>query len=75
MSKCSVIFGDVTQVNLGITTKDREMLQKEVDFIIHSAATTRFDDTLEYTVKMNTRGTKFMLDLAEQCEHLKVRIV
>lgn len=74
MSKCSVIFGDVTEVDLGITTKDRETLKKEVDFIIHSAATTRFDDTLEYTIKMNTRGTKYMLELAEQCDHLKVRL-
>lgn len=72
MSRCSVIFGDVSQVNLGITAKDREILTTEVDFIIHSAATTRFDDTLEYTVTMNTRGTKYMLDLAEECDHLLV---
>lgn len=72
MSKCSVIFGDVTEVDLGISSKQRETLKTEVDFIFHSAATTRFDDTLEYTVKMNTRGTKYMLDLAEQCHHLKV---
>lgn len=62
-------------MDLGITTKDREMLKREIDIIIHSAATTRFDDSLEYTVKMNTRGTKYMLDLAEECEHLKVSIL
>lgn len=75
MKKCSCIYGDVSEIDLAISKDDREKLTKEVDFIFHSAATTRFDDTLEYAVKINTRGTKYMLELAEECKQLKVRLV
>ncbi|XP_056632464.1 putative fatty acyl-CoA reductase CG5065 [Diorhabda sublineata] len=70
--KCIVIAGDVSEVDLGISTKDRELLVNEVDFIFHSAATTRFDDSIKTAVTINTRGTKYMLDLAEQCKKLKL---
>lgn len=71
LNKCEAIAGDVTEIDLGISEQDRERLKNEVDVIYHSAATTRFDDTMKYAVIMNTRGTKFMLDLAEQCKKLK----
>lgn len=70
--KCIVITGDVSEVNLGISSNDRELLRHEVEFIFHSAATTRFDDSIKTAVTINTRGTKYMLDLAEQCEKLKL---
>uniref|UniRef100_A0A6P7EZG5 Fatty acyl-CoA reductase n=1 Tax=Diabrotica virgifera virgifera TaxID=50390 RepID=A0A6P7EZG5_DIAVI len=73
--KCIPIPGDVSLVNLGISDENRKMLMDEVDFIIHSAATVRFDDSLKYAVTVNTRGTKFMLDLAEGCSKLKVKII
>ncbi|XP_044763439.1 putative fatty acyl-CoA reductase CG5065 [Coccinella septempunctata] len=69
--KCQAIAGDVTEVDLGISSEDRKTLQEEVEFFYHSAATTRFDDTMKYAVTMNTRGTKFALDLAHQCKKLK----
>ncbi|CAH1959213.1 unnamed protein product [Acanthoscelides obtectus] len=72
LSKCTAIQGDVSQINLGISQEDREKLKNEVDFIFHSAATTRFDDTLKYAVIMNTRGTMYMLRLAEECKKLKL---
>lgn len=74
MKRCAVIYGDITQVDLGISKEDRELLTKEVQYIFHNAATTRFDETLENSVKMNTRGTKYMLHLAEECKKLKVGI-
>ncbi|XP_072376256.1 putative fatty acyl-CoA reductase CG5065 [Diabrotica undecimpunctata] len=72
--KCIPIPGDVSLVNLGISEENRKLLMDEVDFIIHSAATVRFDDSLKYAVTVNTRGTKFMLDLAEGCSKLKLFI-
>lgn len=71
--KCLPIPGDVLEVDLGISQEDRKILQDEVEFFYHSAATTRFDDTMKYAVTMNTRGTKYALDLAQQCKKLKVR--
>ncbi|VEN49492.1 unnamed protein product [Callosobruchus maculatus] len=72
LNKCTAIQGDVSQIDLGISKEDRERLKNEVDFIFHSAATTRFDDTLKYAVIMNTRGTMYMLRLAEECKKLKL---
>ncbi|XP_028141886.1 putative fatty acyl-CoA reductase CG5065 [Diabrotica virgifera virgifera] len=72
--KCIAISGDVSEVDLGISGSDRQLIVKEADFIFHSAATTRFDDTIKYAVTVNTRGTKYMLDLAEQCTKLKLFI-
>ncbi|KAK9875977.1 hypothetical protein WA026_011078 [Henosepilachna vigintioctopunctata] len=69
--KCEAIAGDVTEIDLGISPEDRKKLQEEVEFFYHSAATTRFDDTMKYAVLMNTRGTKFALDLAAECKKLK----
>ncbi|XP_066144319.1 putative fatty acyl-CoA reductase CG5065 isoform X1 [Euwallacea fornicatus] len=72
LEKCEVISGDVMETDLGISDVDRRILENEVDYIFHSAATTRFDHTLQYAVKMNTLGTKYMLDLARQCKKLKI---
>ncbi|KAG5888824.1 hypothetical protein JTB14_016024 [Gonioctena quinquepunctata] len=69
--KCQHIDGDVSLTGLGIAKDDREMLKTEVDFIVHSAATTRFDESIRQSIIINTRGTKYALDLAEECEHLK----
>ncbi|KAJ8954243.1 hypothetical protein NQ318_005839 [Aromia moschata] len=71
-NKCVAIQGDVSEIDLGISPQDRKTLTDEVDFIFHCAATTRFDHTLKDAIIMNARGTKLMLDLAEECKHLKL---
>lgn len=70
--RCVIICGDVLEPDLGIIDHDRKILKEKVHFIIHSAASTRFDDTIEYACRMNTLGTKYMLDLAKECQNLKV---
>lgn len=60
--------------NLGINSEDRERLINEVDIIYHCAATIRFDEPLKKAVLLNARGTKFMLELAQECKQLKVRL-
>lgn len=70
--KCKPIPGDVTIVNLGISPENRKLLAEQVEFIFHSAASTRFDETVRVATRMNTRGTKYVLDLAHECKKLKV---
>ncbi|RZB39018.1 NAD binding 4 and/or Epimerase domain containing protein, partial [Asbolus verrucosus] len=72
MRKCRIISGDVSQDDLGLSPEDRLLLQDEVNFIYHSAASTRFDDSVKTAVCFNTRSTKLLLDLAHQCKNLKV---
>lgn len=72
MSRCKCIYGDLSLKDLGISEDDRELLIKEVNFIFNNAATTRFDDSIEYSIKVNALSTKYMLQLAEECRNLKV---
>ncbi|GAB0090386.1 Fatty acyl-CoA reductase [Sergentomyia squamirostris] len=70
LEQCSVVGGDVTLPDLGISPEDREMLAEEVSIIYHCAATIRFDETLKKAVLLNTRGTKLMIQLARECKQL-----
>ncbi|KAJ8916682.1 hypothetical protein NQ315_000327, partial [Exocentrus adspersus] len=70
IKKCVPICGDVAELGLGMAAEDRELLKEEVNFIFHSAATTRFDETVRQAIIMNTRGTKLVLELAQECKHL-----
>lgn len=72
LNHCHVIPGDVTEPGLGISDDDRKLLAAEVSIVYHCAATVRFDETLKKAVLMNTRGTKFMLELAKTMTKLEV---
>ena len=45
-SKVIAVAGDISEMGLGLSADDREMLQEVVDIVIHSAATVRFDEDL-----------------------------
>uniref|UniRef100_A0A182HM10 Fatty acyl-CoA reductase n=1 Tax=Anopheles arabiensis TaxID=7173 RepID=A0A182HM10_ANOAR len=70
ISQCTVISGDVTEPELAISPEDRQLITEQVSIIYHCAATIRFDETLKKAVMLNTRGTKYMIDLAKQCKKL-----
>lgn len=70
--QCKVICGDCTLPDLGISIEDRKLLAETVSIIYHCAATIRFDEELKTAVLLNTRGTKLMLELAENCPKLEV---
>lgn len=63
------ISGDVSHVNLGIT--DRELMNGmcgEIDFIINSAATTRFDERFFFSlISFSIICITFLISLSDQC--------
>uniref|UniRef100_A0A2H1VU98 Fatty acyl-CoA reductase n=1 Tax=Spodoptera frugiperda TaxID=7108 RepID=A0A2H1VU98_SPOFR len=65
------IEGDVADVRLGLSDKDWDTLTKEVNVIVHLAATVRFDEHLKKAGLINVRGTREMLELGKQCKNLK----
>lgn len=71
-AQCEVICGDCTLPDLGISEEDRKILADNISIIYHCAATIRFDEELKTAVLLNTRGTKLMLELAENCPKLEV---
>lgn len=70
--KCVVpIVGNVGDVNLGISTEDHDLLSSKVEVIFHVAANVKFNEPLQSMVKINIRGTKYVVELAKKCPNLK----
>ncbi|RNA02455.1 fatty acyl-CoA reductase -like protein, partial [Brachionus plicatilis] len=73
-SKIIAIEGDLTADNLGLSEKDRKILQENVNIIFHSAATVRFDEPLKVAVNINVIGTKKVLELCKSLNNLEVLV-
>lgn len=75
INKVEAIPGDVSELELGLSQENRDLIHNEIEFMFHCAATIRFDEPLKKAVLLNTRGTKLMLELAKGCKKLVVRVV
>ncbi|XP_063700524.1 putative fatty acyl-CoA reductase CG5065 [Culicoides brevitarsis] len=71
MEKLLPIQGDLMQNGLGMHENDYRLLCESVNIVYHCAASVRFSDPLKIAIKLNSLGTKQMLDLAEQAKNLK----
>ncbi|XP_049883825.1 fatty acyl-CoA reductase wat-like isoform X2 [Pectinophora gossypiella] len=69
--KLVAVAGDINDVRLGITDQDWTLLAREVNFIFHGAATTRFDEPLAVAAITNVRGTREVLTLGRSCKNLR----
>jgi len=63
--KVRVLEGDVHTERLGLGEEDLAELSREVDVVIHSAASVVFDAPLDAAVDSNVRGTLGLLALAK----------
>ncbi|KAF5291770.1 hypothetical protein FQA39_LY14258 [Lamprigera yunnana] len=70
LRKVKVVVADFQLPNLGMGQHDREMLKEEIDVVLLTAATTRFDESLKIAVHTNLRSTKDMLKLCMESKHL-----
>ena len=73
-NKVVAIEGDCTLPDLGISSKDREFLSKEVSIVFHMAATIRFDEKLKQAIAINVNGTKKIIQLCKSMHNLQVSI-
>lgn len=71
MTRVEVFSGDVTLPDLGLSPQDYGHLAASVTRIIHSAATVRFDHSLEEAAQINVEGTRRILDLAARAPRLQ----
>ncbi|CAH0549491.1 unnamed protein product [Brassicogethes aeneus] len=69
--KLQIVYGDISLPNLGLNTKDANILKENVDFVIHSAATVSFTENLKTSVTLNTLGTKRIMELCKEMKNLK----
>lgn len=65
------IAGDVAELKLGFSEETLAQLSN-VSIIFHSAATVRFDDSLKYSILINTRGTREVMRFAETLKNIKM---
>ncbi|KAG8371175.1 hypothetical protein BUALT_Bualt13G0059700 [Buddleja alternifolia] len=72
-SKVIPISCDISHENLGITSTElRDVMWREVDFIVNSAATTRFDERYDVALDINTFGAMHISNFAKKCSKLKL---
>jgi len=69
----TIISGDCSLPGLGINTDERETILENVNIVLHSAATVRFDEKLKMAIAINVHGTKEIIKLAKEIVNLKVR--
>lgn len=69
--KLCPIAGDVAELKLGFSEETFAQLAN-VSIIFHSAATVRFDDTLKYSILINTRGTREVMEFATTLKNIKL---
>ena len=67
-TKVRVLEGDVHAPSLGLGEEDLAELSREVDVVIHSAASVIFDAPLDAAVDSNVRGTLGLLKLTRTWE-------
>jgi Putative dehydrogenase domain of multifunctional non-ribosomal peptide synthetases and related enzymes len=70
-ARVQVFSGDVSLPDLGLDHSAREQLHSNVTRIIHSAATVRFDHTLNEARHTNVEGTRHVLDFAAASQSLR----
>ncbi|CAG2066379.1 unnamed protein product, partial [Timema podura] len=70
--KVVLVNGDVTMDDLGLSSEDRTLLEKEVTVVFHGAATLRLEAILKDAVEMNLNGTWRILQLCKKMSRLKV---
>lgn len=70
-SRVQVFSGDVSLPNLGLDAAASQQLNAEVTRVIHSAATVRFDHTLDEARQTNVEGTRHILDFAAATRNLR----
>ncbi len=70
-ARVDVYSGDVGHPNCGLDTAVYQRLCAETTRVIHSAATVRFDHSLEEARRINVEGTRRVLDFAAGMSRLR----
>lgn len=68
LKKLVPVAGDMTKENLGIEKDMVDVLRKEVDIIVSSAATTTFDERYDVALETNTKGIIRLLEFGKCCD-------
>ena len=70
-SRVQVFSGDVSRPKCGLAPAEYGRLSAETTRVIHSAATVRFDHSLDEARRINVEGTRHVLDFADSARELQ----
>jgi len=70
-ARVQIVSGDVSQPACGLDRGTCDRLAAEITRVIHSAATVRFDHSLDEARRMNVGGTRNVLDFAAAARGLR----
>lgn len=72
MDKLKPIQADLMlKQNFGVTDEDLRKLSEDVSFVIHAAATVRFDETLQDAIRLNTLATRDLIGISKTFKKLE----
>jgi len=69
--RVQVLSGDVSQTRFGLDEAAYQRMVAETTRVIHSAATVRFDHSLDEARRINVEGTRRILDFAGSARRLR----
>ncbi|XP_039751393.1 putative fatty acyl-CoA reductase CG5065 [Pararge aegeria] len=72
LRKIKFISGDLTQANLGLSSKTLKTLLEEISVVFHLAATIKFNEPLSIAMKINVEGTNEVLKLCQNMKRIQV---
>ncbi|KAK8486611.1 hypothetical protein V6N13_009394 [Hibiscus sabdariffa] len=72
LSKLVPMVGNVCESDLGLDADVAELIAKEVDIIVNSAANTTFDERYDVAMDINTKGACHLMGFAKKCKKLKL---
>ncbi|XWS56140.1 hypothetical protein CRYUN_Cryun09bG0061000 [Craigia yunnanensis] len=72
LSKLVPVVGNVCESDLGLDGDLADVIAKEVDIIVNSAANTTFDERYDVAIDINTRGACHLMGFAKKCKKLKL---
>jgi long-chain acyl-CoA synthetase len=65
-SKVSIVDGDITEKNLGLSEDEADRVAKDIDVLINSSGRVTFNPPLESALRTNVEGTKNVLAFARR---------
>ncbi|XP_059428405.1 fatty acyl-CoA reductase 2, chloroplastic [Corylus avellana] len=72
LSKLVPVVGNICESDLGLDEDSADVISKEVDLIVNSAANTTFDERYDVAIDINTRGPCHLMGFAKKCKKLKL---
>ncbi|XP_059310769.1 probable fatty acyl-CoA reductase 4 [Lycium ferocissimum] len=66
------VAGDIACDSLGINFELKDDMCSEIDIIVNSAATTRFDERYDTAIRINALGAMNIIKFSKQCLKLKM---